>query len=258
MAKDLSELSASIKNDGYENTLKTADFLMKIDEGNIDAKKLNFATSFDTYFDDPSSVSYSSVTNVDYKEEKTSIKGYSCDAVANTTLINNYNDPANGGIKMKISSILRLKDSKRFGSLSRGLYYSKAFRDKFVSDSTGESAQVTKAMEDHIKNKHSEEFKEAFVKFEYIDHGENKTKEGYASSLNGDLSYSFSDLFSGLTGINYASTNSIHYRSLCGYKAVDINDEDEQDKILRKHGLSLNSISDKQKNYIAQEVNRRA
>lgn len=41
-------------------------------------------------------------------------------------------------------------------------------------------------------------------------------------------------------------------------RGVDINDEDEQDKILRKHGLSLNSISDKQKNYIAQEVNRRA
>lgn len=41
-------------------------------------------------------------------------------------------------------------------------------------------------------------------------------------------------------------------------KGTNINDEDEQDKILRKHGLSLNSISDRQKNYIAQEVNRRA
>lgn len=41
-------------------------------------------------------------------------------------------------------------------------------------------------------------------------------------------------------------------------RGIDINDEYEQDKILRKHGLSLNSISDRQKNYIAQEVNRRA
>lgn len=39
---------------------------------------------------------------------------------------------------------------------------------------------------------------------------------------------------------------------------IDINSEYEQNKILRKHGLSLNSISDKQKDYIAQEVNRRA
>ncbi len=39
---------------------------------------------------------------------------------------------------------------------------------------------------------------------------------------------------------------------------IDINDSYEQEKILRKHSLSLNSISDRQKNYIAQEVNRRA
>lgn len=40
-------------------------------------------------------------------------------------------------------------------------------------------------------------------------------------------------------------------------EGIDINNEYEQDSILRKHGLSLNSINDKQKNYIAQQVNRR-
>ena len=46
---------------------------------------------------------------------------------------------------------------------------------------------------------------------------------GYASSLNGDLSSSFSDLFSGLTGVNYMETNQVHLRSLCGEKAVIVN-----------------------------------
>ncbi len=41
------------------------------------------------------------------------------------------------------------------------------------------------------------------------------------------------------------------------HQGYDINDTIIQDTILRKHGLSLNSISDKQMKYIAQEVERR-
>lgn len=37
----------------------------------------------------------------------------------------------------------------------------------------------------------------------------------------------------------------------------DINDKEVQDWILRNHGLSLNSISDRQMNYIAQQVEKR-
>ena len=51
--------------------------------------------------------------------------------------------------------------------------------------------------------------------------------DGYASSLNGDLSASFSDLFSGFTGlVDYSETNAVHFRSLCGYKAITVNDEE--------------------------------
>lgn len=41
------------------------------------------------------------------------------------------------------------------------------------------------------------------------------------------------------------------------HSGYDINDADVQDTILRKHGLSLNSISDRQMNYIAQQVEKR-
>ena len=41
------------------------------------------------------------------------------------------------------------------------------------------------------------------------------------------------------------------------HNGYDINDGDIQDAILRKHGLSLNSISDRQMNYIAQQVEKR-
>lgn len=41
------------------------------------------------------------------------------------------------------------------------------------------------------------------------------------------------------------------------HNGYDINDVDVQDTILRKHGLSLNSISDRQMNYIAQQVEKR-
>lgn len=40
-------------------------------------------------------------------------------------------------------------------------------------------------------------------------------------------------------------------------KGYDINDEDNQDYILRKHGFSLNSITDKECKYIMQQVERK-
>ena len=45
---------------------------------------------------------------------------------------------------------------------------------------------------------------------------------GYKSCLNGDLSSSFSTLFSSITGVDYESENSTHFRSLCGLKINSI------------------------------------
>lgn len=160
-----------------------------------------------------------------WEETPDPVAGYSYEAIADDTWIKNPTTV--NGVKMKIGGILRLKDSKRFGSLSRGLYYSKAFGDKYVNDS--EDAIVTKALKEHMKSKltNTSEFNQAYVKFPYYDHKLETTKtDGYASTLNADLSASFSDLFSGLTGVNYMEKNSSHLRALSGHKAQVINNDD--------------------------------
>ena len=164
-------------------------------------------------------------TTESWTETPDPVQGYKYDAVAKNEWINNPESVH--GLKMKISSILRLKDSKNFGSLGRGLYYSKAFGTKFITDS--KEAVVSTALKDHINSKstYSTEFKDAYVTFDYYDHKELKMKhDGYASSLNGDLSSTFSDYMSAFTGTNYSETNAVHLRSLCGYKAILKNDEE--------------------------------
>lgn len=163
-----------------------------------------------------------------WEETVDPVQGYSYNASADQSMISNYNSETFKGKKMKISSILRLKESRKFGSLQRGLYYSKAFADKFINDS--KEAKVTTALKNHMNNSlvNNEEFNEAFVKFTYPDHSKDGALvEGYASTLNGDLSASFSDLFSGLTGVNYMETNQVHLRALCGDKSLIINDEED-------------------------------
>ena len=167
------------------------------------------------------------VSTMEWTETPDPVTGYSYPAIAKDEWRNNLE--ANKGMKMKISSILRLKESKNFGSLSRGLYFSKAFGDKFTKDS--ENAQtVTKAMREHMNNKltHTTEFNQAYVKFPYYDYKAKEMKnDGYSSSLNGDLSSTFSDLFSGFTGlVDYSETNAVHFRSVCGYKVINVNDDE--------------------------------
>ena len=168
------------------------------------------------------SVVYNTPENIDAQLniEDDPVQGYSYDSVAKNEWISNPSSAK--GMKMKISSILRLKDSKNFGSLSRGIYYSKAFGTKYIEDS--KSAVVTKDLESHIKDplRYNTKYENAYVTFDYYDH-KNKTMvwdKGYASSLNGDLSTSFSDIFMSFGGVNYFDTNCVYLRSLCGYKAL--------------------------------------
>ena len=72
----------------------------------------------------------------------------------------------------------------------------------------------------------------AYVTFKYTDwtDPDNPVYEsfGYASSLNGDLSSSFSSLFGSITGRDYSQENAVHFRSLCGLKIVEnVNDAGE-------------------------------
>ena len=156
------------------------------------------------------------------------VKGYAYEAVANSGWLTNPENELINGKKMKISAILRLKDSNNFGSLGRGLYYSQAFKERYISDSKSDLAKVTNALKDHIKSPlyHSTEFNQAFVTFKYKNHSTGNLDKGYASSLNGDFSTSFSDLFAGLTGGGSAEKNTVHLRSLCGDKTINENNED--------------------------------
>ena len=185
----------------------------------------------------PQPIPVDGVSTMEWTETPDPVTGYSYPAIAKDEWRNDLN--TSKGMKMKISSILRLKESKNFGSLSRGLYFSKAFGDKYTKDSEN-ATTVTKAMKEHINGKltHTSEFNQAYVKFPYYDYKVKTMKnDGYASSLNGDLSSSFSDLFAGFTGlVDYSETNSVHLRSLCGYKAITVNNEEgEYDHTDFKH-----------------------
>lgn len=160
----------------------------------------------------------------------TPINGYHYKAELSDELKNNVE--ANGGSRMKITGILRLKPSKTFGCLSRGVYFPHAFTEKFIADSNKTEALMTKDFKDHFGSKEQETSQyNAYVTFDYWDYYDEQNpvkKEGYASSLNGDLSSSFSDLFSSFTGINYVETDRVHLRSVCGYKANEITNENDE------------------------------
>ena len=186
-----------------------------------------------TYSDNVSFVPYTMSFNFADEENITidtqilddPVKGYAYDATATSDMINNPS--TYGGMKLKISSILRLKDSKNFGCLSRGLYFPKTFGAKYIDES--KNGKVTNDLKAHISNSltHNTQYSNAYVRYSYYDHKlKTMRDDGYASSLNGDLSTSFSDLFSGLTGVNYFNTNATYLRSLCGYKALAKNNDE--------------------------------
>ena len=142
-------------------------------------------------------------------------------------------DPSwTGGTEITIAGILRPKKGVSFGSLNRGVYYTKEFQDKYIADNMNSQIinDANNGFKHHIETqKMQEEAFNAYVTFNFTnwtdpDHPFLDT--GYASCLNGDFSSSFSSLFSSLTGRNYSEENDTHFRSLCGLKVLDVKDED--------------------------------
>ena len=139
------------------------------------------------------------------------------------------------GTELKIAGILRPKKGVSFGSLSRGVYYTKEFQDKYMNDAY--NSQIIRdenhGFISHIQNPAMKNtLYNAYVTFKYTDwtDPDNPVYEsfGYASSLNGDLSSSFSSLFGSITGRDYSQENAVHFRSLCGLKIVEnVNDAGE-------------------------------
>ena len=217
-AFDLSDLPTDFKGMSYADLitlLKKAKFIFKVkNDTNID-----FWKTYDTYITE---------TGINLEASwpasaKINEKCYVYNSAANSAWINDLE--SSKGMKMRISSILRLKDDNKFGTLSRGLYYTKAFTNKFIADSNNENALVTNDIKTFLNDSISRgaEYTRAYVTFDnYYDYTKDKLadKMGYASSLNSDLNSSFSDLFSNLTGKKYDDVNGQHLRSLAGYKAL--------------------------------------
>ena len=136
-------------------------------------------------------------------------------------------DPSwENGTEMKIAGILRPKKGVSFGCLSRGVYYTREFQDKYMRDA--ENSAVVKGNNGFMNYITSGKYKtssfEAYVTFRYTNWSDpaNPTYNStyFANCLNGDLSSSFSSLFSSITGVDNAGENATHFRSLCGLKIV--------------------------------------
>ena len=186
-----------------------------------DLTTIKYADGFKT---DPATI-----LDINWDDKTETVQYYSYEARADKSWISNPTKEGVNGRKMKISSILRLNESNNFGTLSRGLYYSKAFGDKFMNDS--KNGKLSTAIKNHMSNVATaySVYNKAFVTFPYYDHTKLKLRDdGRASTLNTDLSDSFSDIFMSFTGSSSMEKNATHLRSICGLKSVFHYDESEK------------------------------
>ena len=160
----------------------------------------------------------------DIKDEMETVTGYQYSATVEDSWTN--------GTELKIAGILRPKKGVSFGCLSRGVYYTKAFQDKYMNDAYNSKIirDETRGFASFIEQgRHNTETYNAYVTFRYTDWTDPDNPVyntfGYASCLNGDLNSSFSSLFSSITGADNAGENATHFRSLCGLKIVENVDE---------------------------------
>lgn len=132
---------------------------------------------------------------------------------------------------MKVVGILKPKSTTRFGSLRRGVYFTKAFTETYKADSKASSIYAD--FEEHIMEKRYIESQfNAYVEFEYDDYTDEDNpvvKKGYAGCLNGDQSSTMSSIFASFLnmGEDNLKTDKLHFRALAGLKIVDITDPDD-------------------------------
>lgn len=196
--------------------------LFKFSLGGTDAKCKFFA--------DPSSYDGVEFTNPSITCKNNPVTGFKYSAVADSSWVSNPHGENRNGEELKITSILRIKKGKNFGTLSRGLYYSKAFGDRYRSQAN--ESKVTSELKEYIKNSGDiGTFSKAYVTFDYLDYSVNTTtgdlkNDGYAHSINGGMSSAMRSLFSGMTTTNYFDENATLLRSLSGLKAIAVRDDD--------------------------------
>ncbi len=195
---------------------------------------------------DPKNIDYSDLSLIQIKDDSTATIGLtnqytvSKEVKEQTEAVTGYQYPATvqeewgKGTEITIAGILRPKEGVSFGSLSRGVYFTKEFQDKYMKD-----AYNSKIIRDedhgfasHIENPAKQStLYNAYVTFNYTDWSDENNPQynsfGYASCLNGDLNSSFSSLLGNITGRDYGQENAVHFRSLCGLKIVETAHENE-------------------------------
>ena len=139
--------------------------------------------------------------------------------------------------KVKVVGILRAKDTTNFGTLSRGVYYTKDFAQKYRTESA--NSDLVNSFKDHIISKRYKESQfNAYVQFEYDDYSKDdgsesfvpEEKRGYASALNGDQSSTIASIFASFlnNGEDNLKSDKLHLRAVAGLKVNDLtNDEQE-------------------------------
>ena len=164
-----------------------------------------------------------------------------------------------GALKMKVVGVLRAKSTTNFGTLSRGVYYTKAFADKYLSDAN--ESQIVDSYKEHITEKRflTSEFN-AYVHFKYNDYSDDTgeegytptEKEGYSSALNGDFSSNMVSLFfsfmASTTGSSVSDSEREHLRALSGLKIIE--NEDEYSTDLLPEAISIYPKNFKEKDNV--------
>lgn len=177
-----------------------------------------------------------------------------------------------GARKMKVVGILRAKDSVNFGTLSRGVYYSKAFGDKYIADSC--ASHVIDVYKEHVEQKRfrTSNFN-AYVRFKYDDYSEDDGTSGfiptpavgYTSALNGDLTSSLTSIFASFLGAGsnkMLNTEKEHLRAMSGLKinehVVDETDPDQNtyDTSLLPQSISIYPKSFDSKNQVTDYLDK--
>ena len=169
-----------------------------------------------------------------------------------------------GAFKMKVVGILRAKSSTNFGTLSRGVYYTNAFSNRYIADAS--NSDVVNSYKEHITEKRFmlSDFN-AYVRFKYNDYtddtGEDDfvptVKEGYSSALNGDFSSNMVSLFfsfmTSTTGSSVSDTEREHLRALSGLKIIE--NEDEYSIDLLPESISIYPKNFKEKDNVTAYLN---
>ena len=155
---------------------------------------------------------------------------------------------AAGARKIKVAGILKPKASTNFGTLSRGVYYSTAFAEKYINDAQG--SNILTEYVKHIKSKRFQSYTfNAYTTFVYDDYTndpgtegwEPEETKGFASALNGGMQSTLSSLFfSFMGGGNNLNTEKEHIRAIGGLKIVEIPDpNDPMDSLKFKYSTEL-------------------